>query len=139
MWIDRVKVAKIIGTKAVNVKKTKQIGDDIIIYLWDSPETLSIKIEEYKSFDPKITECSNNESNNLQQKSSETSPKKKIGIILMVIGGIMIISGNNMDTSVSTGDGSRVSNLSLMKEQSNKIEIGGIVLISGILLYSLDR
>lgn len=140
MWIDRVKIAKMIGTEAVNIRKTKEKGDDIIINLWDSPQTLSVKIEEYKNFAPsKVTEYNNNEANNLQRQSPKTSAKKKFGTILMLIGGFMIISGYMMDTSVSTGYGSSVSNLSLMNEQNKRIQIGGIALISGVILYALDR
>ena len=127
MWIDRNKIAQILDTKAVNIRKTTKNDKEIVVQFWDSPKTKIVKLEEYN----KYRQTSSN--------NSQISTKKQIAIILMVIGGFITIYGYAMDTSVSTGLGSRVTNLSLVNKQNNKIQIGGIAFISGIILYALDR
>lgn len=44
-----------------------------------------------------------------------------------------------MDTTVSTDSGFRVNNIGLINEQNKQIQIGGIALITGAILYVLDR
>lgn len=59
---------------------------------------------------------------------------RKLGIIAIVVGIIVIISALSMDVSVVTGMGGRVNNLGLMADRQNYTILGGLFFIAGILM-----
>ena len=54
-----------------------------------------------------------------------------IGVVLGVLGGLVLIGGLNMDTTVSTGAGS-VHNIGLMQKQKNTIFLGAFIVFCGL-------
>ncbi|MDP5016854.1 MAG: hypothetical protein NWQ43_06050 [Dolichospermum sp.] len=152
MYINRIAVARILGVKINSIRKAYKKDITICVEIWGSKEKVyNITLEQYYSFveelkkDPKFEALKSNENTRGIQnfeapKSNENTRGNQsgFGILLMIIGGMILISGYMKDTSISTRYGS-VSNISLMNEQQNQIQIGGISFIAGVLLYCLDK
>lgn len=64
---------------------------------------------------------------------------KTLGILVSVAATILLFIAFRMDTSVSTGFGSRVNNLGLMNDQRNLILLGGVALVVGVILLIVSR
>lgn len=152
MFINRVHLSKIIGTKPSNIRKTKKTNNEILIYLWDYDKVIKVKIEEYNNFieKSKKSKSSSEKSLTLDEYKeiiqrdnagigkSEGSSKKAFGAILLVTGLILILMGVNIDTSVNSQFG-RVSNIGKMNEKNNTIVVGGFIFLSGIILVSTSN
>lgn len=63
---------------------------------------------------------------------------KPLGSVLLFISVAALLFGFTMDTSVSTGLGTRVNNIGLMSDRQNIIILGGALLIAGSLLLALS-
>lgn len=61
-----------------------------------------------------------------------------LSTVLMAIGGIIIIHGCVMDTTILTSSGS-VHNIGFINEQNKQIQIGGIFFLAGIILYGFEQ
>lgn len=59
---------------------------------------------------------------------------KALGSILLIFGIIFVFSSMVMDTSVSTGYGTRVNNIGLMRDQQNYLILGSVFLLGGLLV-----
>ncbi len=129
MYIDRVRLSNILKTKPSNIRKIKQSNEKIIINLWNSKELLTIELQDYKKFI--------DEQKQKSQKSNN-GKTKGIGQILIAVGTVFLINGFTMNTTVSTGFG-YVHNIGLISEQNNRIQLGGIIFIGGVILFCFDK
>ena len=126
MYIARIAIAKLLDTKQSNVRHTKQIEDRIKVKLWNSKEPVFIAVDEYqKCFDDIYKGKNKNNSLNF-------------GLVTVFVGIITIVTGYCMNTTVSS-NGNEYHNLGLMHERSNTIQLGGIILVAGTLVYCLKK
>lgn len=142
MYIDRNAIALILKVKVANIRKANKIEENICVQLWDSREKVTIPVKEYQQFiaelkaNPKLAvSISAQESTTTP---NNTSAQKTIGLILIIVGAIISISGCAMDTTVSTSIGN-VNNIGLLSEKNNRIQMGGMIFLGGVLLYALDK
>jgi len=63
---------------------------------------------------------------------------RALGVISLAVGALMLLGALVMDVSVPSGLG-RVNNIGLMAERQNYIIIGGILLIAGLIVFTLGR
>jgi hypothetical protein len=66
---------------------------------------------------------------------------KKIGLILIVVGSVLLTYAFFKDTTVYTGLGgsfSTVQNLGLMQQQQNTLFLGALIVIVGVLLFGFS-
>lgn len=59
---------------------------------------------------------------------------KTLGYVALVVGFIWLLVAFNLDTSVSTGYGTRVNNIGLMASKQNHIVIGAFITLCGLLM-----
>jgi len=59
---------------------------------------------------------------------------RKFGVFLLVVGAIWVMFAMGMDTSIAIGDGRRVNNFGLIAAKQNQIMVGGLILLSGLLM-----
>jgi transcription initiation factor TFIIIB Brf1 subunit/transcription initiation factor TFIIB len=76
-------------------------------------------------------------------KSQVNKPKKQgkfkiIGIVLIAVSVFNIVNGRSMETTVSTDSG-QVYSIGLIQKQNQRVQVGGIALIAGIILCVLDK
>jgi hypothetical protein len=60
---------------------------------------------------------------------------KRFGLILLIVGGLVLVTAFAMDTSVDTGAGGRVHNIGLMNEKQNTLLLGAALAIVGSVLF----
>ncbi|MBE9241674.1 hypothetical protein [Synechocystis salina] len=127
MFINRVHLSKIIGTKPSNIRKTKKVNNEIIIHLWDSDKIVRINFEEYEDFIKK--------SQGSTDKSDYSLKQQSFGAILLLAGLAISLIGVNMNTSAGSTFG-RSSNFNKINNQNT---IGGFVFLSGIILIATSK
>ncbi|QUS60391.1 hypothetical protein [Synechocystis sp. PCC 7338] len=127
MFISRVHLSKIIGTKPSNIRKTKKVNNEIIIHLWDSDKIFRINFEEYEDFIKK--------SQGNTDKSDYSLKQQSFGAILLLAGLAISLVGVNMNTSAGSTFG-RSSNFNKINNQNT---IGGFVFLSGIILIATSK
>ncbi|MBD2653355.1 hypothetical protein H6G45_07590 [Synechocystis sp. FACHB-383] len=127
MFISRVHLSKIIGTKPSNIRKTKKVNNEIIIHLWDSDKIVRINFEEYEDFIKK--------SQGNTDKSDYSLKQQSFGAILLLAGLAISLIGVNMNTSAGSTFG-RSSNFNKINNQNT---IGGFVFLSGIILIATSK
>ncbi|UAJ72165.1 hypothetical protein IQE94_13855 [Synechocystis sp. PCC 7339] len=127
MFISRVHLSKIIGTKPSNIRKTKKVNNEIIIHLWDSDKIVRINFEEYEDFIKK--------SQGNTDKSDYSLKQQSFGAILLLAGLAISLVGVNMNTSAGSTFG-RSSNFNKINNQNT---IGGFVFLSGIILIATSK
>lgn len=64
---------------------------------------------------------------------------KTLGWLLFLIGLVALLAGLGMDTTVATGDGRRVHNIGLMRDQQNALMLGGLLLVVSLVLIVAGR
>ncbi|WP_194071369.1 hypothetical protein [Synechocystis sp. LEGE 06083] len=127
MFISRVHLSKIIGTKPSNIRKTKKVNNEIIIHLWDSDKIVRINFEEYEDFIKK--------SQGNTDKSDYSLKQQSFGAILLLAGLAISLIGVNMNTSA----GSTFGRSSSFNKINNQNTIGGFVFLSGIILIATSK
>lgn len=63
---------------------------------------------------------------------------RRLGIVLLVIGAILIVLGLSMDSSVSTGFG-RLNNMQLMNDKGDYLNVGSVVVVAGLVVALFAR
>lgn len=64
---------------------------------------------------------------------------KTLGYVSLVVGVIWLLVAFNLDTSVSTGYGTRVNNIGLMASKQNHILIGAFITLCGLLMVIFSK
>ncbi|UAN55337.1 zinc ribbon domain-containing protein [Serratia sp. JSRIV004] len=64
---------------------------------------------------------------------------KTFGYVAFVVGVIWLLVAFNLDTSVSTGYGTRVNNIGLMASKQNHILIGAFITFCGLLMVIFSK
>lgn len=64
---------------------------------------------------------------------------KTLGYVAFVVGVIWLLVAFNLDTSVSTGYGTRVNNIGLMASKQNHILIGAFITFCGLLMAIFSK
>ena len=93
MYIDRITLANLLGIKPSNIRKIRQVQEQINVQIWNSEEPIIIDTQQYKMYVEELRE---------QNKANAGGAKKGIGVILMIVGAIIAINGYTMNTTVST-------------------------------------
>ena len=129
MYIDRITLANLLEIKPSNIRKIRQVKEQINVELWNSKEPIIIDTQQYKMYVEELRK---------QNNANAGGAKKGIGVILMIVGAIIASNGYTMNTTVSTSYGS-VHNIGLINEQNKQLQLGGIAFIAGVIFYCLDR
>lgn len=130
MHLERITIARLLETTPSNIRGMHQNQGIIYVKLWNTKAEEGIPIQKYNDF---------LEEQAKQHSKSGKGGTKGVSITLMIIGALVMITGWTMDTTVSTSFGQRVHNVGLMNEQNQRTQLGGIVFIAGVVLYSLDK
>ena len=152
MYIERVTLAQLLGTKHSNLRTIRQSREEINVQLWNSQEPVVVDIQQYKIYVEALRKKDKTHVEALQKHHHEVyieaSPKqskvgsggskKGVSVLLMIVGAIIILNGYTTNTTVSTSYGS-VHNVGLINEQNKQLQLGGMAFIAGIILYCLDR
>lgn len=138
MYINRLIVSSIIETNPANIRKIKQEDDQIHVVLWNPKKTTTISTQQYLDTKEKGDWVNQVSGNNSSFWSGWTG-QKRLGFVLGGIGAIVLLNSMTMDTTVSTTTGNRVSNLDLMQQQDQQTMIGGIMALTGVILFALDK
>jgi len=64
---------------------------------------------------------------------------KAFGYVVLVVGVIWLLVAFNLDTSVTTGYGTRVNNIGLMASKQNHIVIGAFITLCGLLMVIFGK
>jgi len=122
-------MARMLETKLGNIKKAQKIAEEIHVQTWNSKQPIIIPVQEYKDFLGKEKK---------RLLTSSNGNKKGMGSVLIALGMILVFHGCSMDTTVRTGYGS-VHNVGLIKEQNQRVYLGGVLFLAGVILCGLGN
>ena len=155
MVIERKIVSYILKTPQENIERMFEEGDQIKVVLYEPHKIICFTKKKYRNAKKKLDlhqeriefeklkEKKHKEhEEELKRKAEEGednySIHKILGVLLGILGGLMILGGLSMDTTVRSDYG-RVHNIGKQQDQTLVTMLGGMSFLGGIILFVMDK